>query len=165
MRTRLVAVIGDGRALSADEAKLPEALGAGLVRAGFGIVCGGLGGVMEAVCRGAARARGEARWPPLVGVVPSYDADSGNEYLDVVLPTGMGHARNALVAAGGEVVVCVGGATGALSEVGLARKIGRPVVALPGSGGTAALVTKAIASVIPVATVDEAVAKVRSLLA
>jgi uncharacterized protein (TIGR00725 family) len=160
----MIAVVGAGGGLSAENAKLAEALGAALVRDGYGIVCGGLGGVMEAACRGAVRERGKALHPPIVGLLPGYDETQGNAYLDVAIPTGLGHARNALVAAAGEVVLCIGGATGALSEVALARKIGRPVIAFRPSGGTAALVGKAIDSVTAVDTVPEAVAKIRALL-
>jgi uncharacterized protein (TIGR00725 family) len=164
MRTRLIAVVGSGGGISEENAKLAEALGAALVREGFGIVCGGLGGVMEAACRGAVRERGKALHPPIVGLLPKYDVTQGNAYLDVAIPTGLGHARNVLVASSGEVVLCIGGATGALSEVALARKIGRPVIVFRPSGGTAALVGKTIGSVTAVDTVPEAVAKIRSLL-
>jgi len=165
MRTRLIAVVGNGGDLTAEQAQLAESLGAALVEAGYGVVCGGLGGVMEAVARGAVTGRGAARHPPVVGILPDYVAEQGNDYLDIVLPTGLGHARNVLVAAAGEVVICVGGAAGALSEVALARKIGRPVLAFPASGGTADLAAKALSSVIPVATPAEAVERIRELLA
>ena len=164
MRTRLIAVIGSGSDLDRETAVLAESLGAALVREGYGIVCGGMGGVMEAVCRGAVRARGKALHPPPVGILPTYDHTSGNAYLDIVIPTGLAHARNAVVAAAGEVVVCVGGATGALSEVALARKIGRPVLAFKESGGTAGLAARALESVGEVGTVEEAVARIKALL-
>jgi len=141
----MVSVVGSGSALTPEQDRVAEELGAALVEAGFGILCGGLGGVMEAVARGGSRARPVgARWPPIIGIVPGYDASAGNAHLDVVLPTGMGHARNALVAAGGEAVVCVAGAAGALSEVALAAKMGRPVLALPRTGGAAGLVGTAL---------------------
>jgi uncharacterized protein (TIGR00725 family) len=164
MRTRLIAVVGNGGGLTAEQAQLAESLGAALAEAGYGVVCGGRGGVMEAVARGAVTQRGTARHPPVVGILPQYEPEAGNDYLDVVLPTGLGHARNALVAAAGEVVICVGGAAGALSEVALARKIGRPVLAFPSSGGTADLAAKALPSVEAVGTPEEAVARVRELL-
>jgi uncharacterized protein (TIGR00725 family) len=162
MRITMVAVVGSGKALTPETAALAERLGAALAAAGYGIVCGGLGGVMKAVARGA-RTRPPPR-PPIVGLLPDYDVASGNEYLDVVLPTGLGHARNVLVAAAGEAVLCVGGATGALSEVAIARKIGRPVLAFPATGGTAAVVSKALEQVISVATPEEAVRRLKELL-
>jgi uncharacterized protein (TIGR00725 family) len=164
MRTRSIAVVGSGKERSPEEVALAESLGAALVRSGYAIICGGTGGVMEAVARGAVAARKKARHPPVVGLLPGYDVESGNEHLDLALPTGLGHARNALVASAGEVVVCVGGAMGALSEVALARKMGRPVVALTPSGGTAQLVAKALPSVTAAATVKEVLARIRELL-
>jgi hypothetical protein len=159
----MVSVVGSGSTLAPEVERLAEQLGAALAAAGYGIVCGGLGGVMAAVARGAQRAKPPR--PPVIGLLPGYGHASGNEFLDVALPTGLGHARNALVAAAGDAVVCVGGATGALSEVALARKIGRPVLAFPGSGGTAALVSKALDSVVRVGGPEEAVRKLKELLA
>ena len=156
MRTRLVAVVGSGGGLSAEQAALAEELGAGLARAGYGIVCGGLGGVMEAVARGAVEARGESRHPPVVGLLPWYDVEVANRYLDIVLPTGLGHARNTLVAAAGEVV--------ALSEVALACKLGRPVLAFPESGGAARIAGGALERVVAVKTVAEALETAEKLL-
>jgi len=158
----MVSVVGSGRSLGPKETALAEGLGAALAAAGFGIICGGLGGVMRAVARGARTIA--APRPPIVGILPGYDFADGNEFLDVVLPTGMGHGRNALVAAAGEALVCVGGATGALSEVALASKIGRPVLAFPSSGGTAAVVSKVLESVISVETPQEAVQRLREAL-
>ncbi|MGH7163279.1 MAG: TIGR00725 family protein, partial [Planctomycetota bacterium] len=135
-----------------------------LAKAGFAIVTGGLRGVMDAVGRGAAKARGKGNHPPVVGILPSYGFDDGNAHVDIAVPTGLGHARNAIVAAAGEVMICIGGSMGALAEIALARKIGRPVLVFPGSGGTAALAAKAAPSVISVKSVEEAVARVKELL-
>lgn len=157
----MVSVVGSGSALPPEVAALAEGLGQALAGAGYGIVCGGLKGVMEAVARGARKVASRA---PVVGLLPGYDVGDGNQYLDVVLPTGMGHARNALVASAGEALICVGGATGALSEVALARKIGRPVLAFPATGGTAAVVARALEQVVPVATPEEAVRKLKEML-
>jgi uncharacterized protein (TIGR00725 family) len=89
------------------------------------VVCGGLGGVMEAAARGATEAGGVA-----IGVLPDEDRSRANEYLSYSVVTGLGQARNLAVALSGDVVVAVGGEYGALSEIGLALKAGRPVVAL-----------------------------------
>ena len=164
MRTRSISVVGSGKERSQEEVALAESLGAALIREGYAIVCGGTGGVMEAVARGAAAQRKKGRHPPVIGLLPGYDVDSGNKHLDLALPTGMGHARNALVASAGEVVVCVGGAMGALSEVALARKMGRPVIALTPSGGTAKLVGKVLPSVTAAKTVKEVLVRIRELL-
>jgi len=160
----MIAVVGSGKDLTQEESILAESLGAAIVKEGWGIVTGGLGGVMEAVSRGAVRQRGKALHPPIVGILPSYDVTTGNAYIDVALPTGLSHGRNVLVAAAGEVVVCVAGATGALSEVAAARKIGRPVIAFGDSGGTASLVAKALPAVIPVRSVQEAIREIKELI-
>ncbi len=121
---RYVSVIGASRA---DEPLYGTAreLGRGLAEAGYVVVCGGLGGVMEAAARGAHEAGGTT-----IGVLPNHERSSANAYLDFVLTTGLGEARNVVVASSGDVVVAVGGEYGTLSEIGLAAKIGRPVVLL-----------------------------------
>ena len=80
---------------------------------------------MEAAARGAAEGGGT-----VVGLVPSYDPARANRHLGIVIPTGMGHARNVLVAAAGDVLIALPGEHGTLAEIALARAIGRPVVAL-----------------------------------
>ena len=164
MRSRLIAVVGSGGDPLPAVLELAESLGAALVEAGYGIVTGGRGGVQEAACRGAVRRRGQARTPPLVGLLSGLDVTAGHAFLDVALPTGLGPARHALIPAAGEVVVCVGGATGALAEVALARKIGRPVIALESSGGTATLVSKAFDSVYATDSVEGVIERIRALL-
>ena len=89
------------------------------------VICGGRSGVMEAVARGAAEAGGTA-----IGILPDEDRKRANEYLAYSIATGTGHARNLAVVCSGDVVIALGGVYGTLSEIGLARKVGRPVVAL-----------------------------------
>ncbi len=125
-RPRQVAVIGAGRAQPGSEAwELAEAVGRGLAEAGAVVVCGGMAGVMEAVCRGAAAAGGES-----IGIVPGHDLTEANEYCSRVVASGVGNARNLAVVGSGEVVIAVGGEWGTLSEIGHARALGRTVVAL-----------------------------------
>lgn len=124
MRRVQIAVIGAGRC-SADVAQLAEEVGAAVADRGCTLVCGGLAGVMEAAARGA-RARGGLT----VGVLPSYDAASASAHIDVVLPTGMGHARNMIVVAAGDAVIALPGEHGTASEIALALTIGRPVIGL-----------------------------------
>lgn len=119
-----VSVVGAGDA-TADEYEAARVLGASLASGGAIVVCGGRGGVMEAVARGATESGGVA-----VGILPGTDASEANAWIGVPLPTGMGEARNALVARAGEAVVAVGGSWGTLSEIALARKMGRPVTTL-----------------------------------
>ena len=117
-----MAVVGSGSA-TAEELAVALDLGRRLASAGAVVVCGGLGGVMEAACRGAKDAGGTT-----VGILPGTDRAAANPYVDVAIPTGMGEARNALVVRAADSVVAVGGEFGTLSEVALALKTGRPVI-------------------------------------
>ena len=110
-----------------DVADAAREIGRGLAEAGFTIVTGGEGGAMEAASRGAREAGGLA-----VGVLPGTDRSTANDYADITIPTGTGHARNLAVVASGDVVVSVGGEWGTLSEIAFAGVIGRPVVAVRG---------------------------------
>jgi hypothetical protein len=96
-----------------------------LAEAGAVVVCGGLGGVMEAACRGAAGAGGLT-----VGILPGDDRAQANAWVRVVIPTGLGELRNGLVVRAAESLIALGGEYGTLSEVALALKLGRPVVGL-----------------------------------
>ncbi len=123
---RQVAVIGAGGCDEGSEPwTLAEAVGRALAEAGAAVVCGGRGGVMEAVCKGAAEAGGTA-----IGIVPGPSIREANPYCTHVVATDIGHARNLAVVCSGEVVIAVGGEWGTLSEIGFARALGRPVVAL-----------------------------------
>ncbi len=100
----------------------------GLVaRAGATLVCGGLSGIMEAAARGAREAGGFT-----IGILPGHDRSPANPYLDRVITTGLGHARNLAVVSSGDAVIAIGGSYGTLSEIGLAARVGRPVVILSG---------------------------------
>jgi hypothetical protein len=120
----MISVIGAGKA---DETLSVEAyqVGALLAERGFGVVCGGLTGVMTAVCQGAAENGGFT-----MGIVPSSDASTANPYCQVVVPTSLGQGRNLLVVLAGEGAIAVGGAAGTLSEIGHALKMGKPLVSL-----------------------------------
>lgn len=123
MRT-LIGVVGDSEP-SPETASLAEAAGAAIARAGAVLLCGGLGGVMRAAARGAKEAGGLT-----VGVLPSYDAKSANPFIDIPVATGMGHARNAIIAATAHALVALAGAHGTLSEIALGLKLGKRVVCL-----------------------------------
>lgn len=122
--TVYVAVVGAGDA-SASSLESAHAVGAALAQGGATLVCGGLGGVMEAACRGAKTADGTT-----VGLLPGTDRTAANPYVDVAIPTGLGELRNGLVVRSADVVVAVDGGFGTLSEVALALKTGVPVVGL-----------------------------------
>ena len=119
-----VAVVGPGDAPPEVEAE-SEVLGAALGEAGAVVVCGGLGGIMAAACRGA-RTVGATT----IGILPGTDRAGANSWVDVAVATGMGEGRNVLVVRTADAVVAVAGGYGTLSEVALALKIGRPVVGL-----------------------------------
>ncbi|MHB0915809.1 MAG: TIGR00725 family protein [Thermoleophilia bacterium] len=121
---RYIAVIGAGTSDEATAAAAEE-VGRLIARAGAVLVCGGMGGVMEAACRGARSEGGVT-----LGILPGLGRGEANPYLDYSVCTGVGHARNLAVAASGDAVIAVGGEFGTLSEIGLARKTGRPVVLL-----------------------------------
>ncbi len=132
MRRPVAAVIGGGEATPAELADA-DALGRALIQAGFRVLTGGLGGVMEAASRGA-RSAPEHRDGDVLAVLPGYDAEAANAHADVVLCTGLGHARNVLVVASADVVLAVGGRAGTLSEIALAWTLGKPVIAVGASG-------------------------------
>jgi uncharacterized protein (TIGR00725 family) len=119
-----VAVVGPGEP-DREAYELALQVGAELARRGAIVVCGGLGGVMEAACRGAKSAGGTT-----VGILPGLDRAAANEFVDVALPTGMGELRNGLVVRAADAVVAVQGEFGTLSEISFALKTGVPVVGL-----------------------------------
>lgn len=121
---RMISVIGAGMA-SEQEYENSRMVGRMLARRGFGVVCGGLGGVMEGACRGASEEGGLS-----MAILPGSDRAEANQYASIIIPSGMGQARNALVVASGEGAIAVGGGAGTLSEIGLALKSRRPVVSL-----------------------------------
>jgi hypothetical protein len=135
-RAPLVAVCG-GSAASAEEVRVAEEVGRLLAVRGAVVVCGGLGGVMEGACRGAAAAGGLT-----VGLLPGDDPDAANSHVGLALATGLGELRNGLIARACRGMIAIGGGYGTLSEVALMLRLGRPVCTLgswglipPGSGG------------------------------
>ncbi len=132
-RPPTAAVVGPASA-DAELITVAEEVGRFLVDQGLRVVTGGLGGAMEAASRGA---RSSARWTPgtVIGILPTYDPRTANAWVDVVIPTGLGHARNVVVVASADVVLAVGGRAGTLSEIALAWTLGRHVIAVAGTGG------------------------------
>ncbi len=135
-----IAVIGAGDA-SLREAEDAYAAGKGIAGAGAVLICGGLGGVMEAACRGAREAGGTT-----VGILPG--TEGGNPFLSITIRTGLGHARNVLVVRSADAVIAIGGSHGTLSEIALALKTGRPVFGIR---------TWDIPGVVPCESAEEAV--------
>ncbi len=138
-RTRrpVAAVIGANTATDTQRDAAYE-LGAGLIREGFRIVTGGLGGVMEAASEGAMWAAGSDDGR-VIGILPGLDASTANPYVGIVVPTGLNFARNVLVVAMADVVIAIGGGAGTLSEIALAWQHCKPVIALDVGGWAAEL--------------------------
>lgn len=142
-----ISVIGSG----VEHERRAEEVGRLLAERGCTVVCGGLGEVMAAAARGAKSAGGTT-----IGILPGTDRREANEWIDHVIVTGLGHSRNAIVAASGDAVIAVGGRHGTLTEIGFALILGRPVVILePGL---------AVEGVLCAVTPAEAVDKVLGLL-
>lgn len=166
-RRLVVSVIGDAKIEDLAVEEEAERLGDALMREGYRVVTGGLGGIMEAVSRGA---RQSAAWEEgrVIGILPSYRKSDANPCCDIVLPTGLQLGRNILVVAAADIVVAAGGGSGTLSEIALAWQLGRPIIALGARGwaGRIAGTTLDQRSEVPVrscATVDEVIAACREL--
>jgi uncharacterized protein (TIGR00725 family) len=120
----IIAVIGNS-SCSIEEAKLAETVGELLAEQGATVICGGLGGVMEAACRGA-----KAKGGLTIGILPGQDSSMANPWLDIPVVTGLGEARNVVVAKSAQAVIAIGGGYGTLSEIAYALKSGIPVIGL-----------------------------------
>ena len=121
---RYVAVIGGGEA-SPEVLALAAEVGRELARQGAVVVCGGLGGVMEAAAQGVQEAGGVS-----IGILPDPDRRWANPYLTYTIPTNLGHARNMIIAHAADAVIAVGGSYGTISEAAIALKLGKPVIGL-----------------------------------
>jgi len=146
MRKRIVGVIG-GRKCKDGVEEIAQSLGKKLAKVVDIVVCGGLGGVMKAVSQGVKAGGGLT-----IGILPGYDKNDANPYIDIAIPTGMGLARNVLVVKSADVVVALSGEAGTLSEIAYCLQFGIPVISLNSWD---------ISGVIKVKTVDEAVREVR----
>jgi uncharacterized protein (TIGR00725 family) len=124
MRRRLIGVSGPGTCVPEIE-ELAAEVGREIARRGGIVVCGGRGGVMAAAARGASESGGLT-----IGILPGPDARDANPYIDLPIPTGMGQARNSIIAHTSEVLIAVAGGYGTLSEIALALKVGKGVVVL-----------------------------------
>ena len=147
MRKKVISVIG-GHSCSVEVEELAQKLGENLGKVVDVLVCGGLSGVMEAVCRGFKQSAGLT-----VGIITSYNKDDANKYIDIVIPSGLGIARNVLVVKAADAVVALPGESGTLSEVAFALQFGIPVISLKSWD---------IPGVIKVDTVDAAVTEVKN---
>lgn len=121
---KIVGVIGSSKA-EPDILSLAEAVGAEIAKRGAAVVCGGLTGVMEAVCKGA-RSKGGLT----IGIIPSDDKNDANPYVQIPIVTGMGVGRNVMLVKSAEVLIAVGGEFGTLSEIAHALNLGKTVIGL-----------------------------------
>ena len=119
-----VSVIG-GSSVSDRTYERARELGQQLAAHDHTVICGGRGGVMEAVCQGAGQQNGQT-----IGILPGPDPSGANEYVETAIATGLGEARNAVVVRNGAAAIAVDGGPGTLSELGFALKLGRPVAGL-----------------------------------
>lgn len=126
-----IAVIGSSDA-DPETVALAAEVGRTIAAKGAVLVCGGLGGTMEAAACGAKEKGGLT-----MGILPDYKKESANRFIDVVVPTGLGHARNILVAASGDLVVALPGSHGTRSEISIALKLGKTVIGLRAWGDIA----------------------------
>lgn len=122
-----ISVAGASDRVPAELERLAAEVGRLLAERGAVLVCGGLGGVMEAAARGARQAGGTT-----IGILPGESPAEANPWIEHAVATGSGHARNLAVAASGDALIAVGGGWGTASEIALARKLGRPVVVVGG---------------------------------
>ncbi len=120
----LVSVIG-GHKCDAETSELASRIGEIVAGEDAVVVCGGLGGIMEAVCRGA-----KAKGGLTVGIIPGEDSGAANQFVDVVITSGMGYSRNTLVAGTADMIVALPGEYGTLSEIAFALNAGKPVYGL-----------------------------------
>jgi uncharacterized protein (TIGR00725 family) len=149
MRKKIISVIG-GHSCNKEVEQISHKLGKKLAKVVEILVSGGLSGTMKAVCCGFKSGGGTT-----VGIIPSYNKEDANPYVDIVIPTGMGLARNVLVVKSADAVIALPGEAGTLSEVAYCLQLGIPVISLNSWD---------IKGVIKVNTVDEAVSKVRKIL-
>jgi uncharacterized protein (TIGR00725 family) len=121
---RVIGIIGAGKA-EEGLLKLAEACGSLIAKRGAVLICGGLGGVMEAAAKGAKNSGGVT-----VGILPGDSKDSANPYIDIPIATGLGEGRNIIIVRSADGLIAIGGEYGTLSEIAFALKAGKPVIGL-----------------------------------
>lgn len=126
-----IAIIGGARSNECTN-QLSEQLGILIAENGYSLVCGGLSGTMSSACRGFKSIKSQG---VTIGILPGSDPTKANEWVDIIIPTGMDVARNSLVVASAKVVIAIGGGAGTLSEISLASQLGRPIILFHDSGG------------------------------
>jgi len=143
---KIVGVIGGSR-VDRQISEAARELGREIAKRGYILVCGGLGGVMQAACRGASEAGGIT-----VGILPGSHRGTANPFVTIPIVTSMSHARNAIIVRTADILVAVDGKYGTLSEIALAKAIGKRVIGL--------YTWEDIPGVEPVESVEEAIAEI-----
>ena len=151
-----IAVIGGGDC-SPQEARLAEEVGGEIARHGAILICGGLGGVMEAACKGASSEGGLT-----VGMLPGDNRRAANPYVQIPIVTGIGYARNVAVVKSAQAVIAIDGSYGTLSEIGHALQSGIPVIGL--NTWSLSIAGQVDNSIIPVDNPKDAVNKAMELI-
>jgi uncharacterized protein (TIGR00725 family) len=142
-KTPIIAVIGDSQVDRRSNCDIfAEKLGRLIIDNNWRLMTGGMGGIMESAARGA---RTSPKWNPgtIIGILPGYDPDAANPYIDISIPTGLDHGRNLLVSQA-DAVVAVGGGAGTLIEMALAWLYFRLVIAFRGTGWAGQLADKKV---------------------
>jgi uncharacterized protein (TIGR00725 family) len=124
-RAPVIAVVGAGEDVSGVVLQLAREVGNEIAARGAVLICGGRGGVMAAAAQGARERGGHT-----IGILPGYDAGGANHHIEFAVATGMGQARNAIIISSADAVIAMAGEGGTLSEIGLALKLRRPLIAL-----------------------------------
>ncbi len=126
-----IGVIGSGTEISEDIRRIAEDVGEEVAKKNVILICGGKGGVMEAVCKGVQKSSGIS-----VGILPSISRSEANQYVMIQIPTNLGEDRNYIIIQSVQAVICISGAAGTRIEAEYALKQGVPVITIPKSGGT-----------------------------
>ncbi len=122
---KIIGVIGQGRSCSTKILSLAEEVGKEIAKREAIVICGGLKGVMEAVCKGAKQENGLT-----IGVIPGTQKESANKFVDIPIVTGLGEARNSVIVRTADILIAIGGRYGTLSEIAFALAFGKPVIGI-----------------------------------
>ncbi|MBI3584356.1 MAG: TIGR00725 family protein [Nitrospinae bacterium] len=146
-KKKIIGVIGAG---SCDDRiyRIAEEMGSRIAESGALLICGGLGGVMEAAAKGVKEAGGLT-----IGILPGFNKDDANPYIDIPIVTGLSHARNVLVVRSSDIVIAIAGGYGTLSEIALALKMGKTVIGIE--------TWKGVDDIIKVKSPNEAMEKIK----
>ena len=133
-RRKIISIIGGSAQTSIEEdTLLAYDIGKLLIDNGYRILCGGYGGVMEAVCKGA-RSSNKYREGDTIGIISTLDSNDANEFCDIVIASGINYARNQIITASGDGIVAIGGGSGTLSEIAFAWQMGKQIFTFSKTG-------------------------------